>query len=72
MFLFSAVCSLIGVVTWGIKIKTWVSVEDYRLVALGWSFGLGVAHCMLALIGGSVAFLAASETKPQHQLFVQD
>ena len=35
-------------------------------VALGWSYGLGVAHGILALIGGSVAFRAAFRTEPQY------
>ena len=65
---FSAVCSLVGVTIWGIKIPGNDSVGS--TLVLGWSYFLGVAHCILALIGGSVAFLAASKTEPQQQLLL--
>ena len=60
---FSAVPGLIGMTLWAVKILT---DEAYSPLSLGWSFGLGVAHCVLALIGGSVAFHAAFRTEPQY------
>ena len=62
-------CSLIGVALWGIKVRT---EKAYHLFHLGWSFGLGVAHGIFALIGGIVAFLAAMRNESQYQLLAPE